>query len=46
MWYAHIEKETRCAVDIMTEEQYKLYMQFDLDNDLDTEDVFLLLPDE
>ena len=46
MWYAHIEKETKCAVDILTEEQYNIFMQFDLDNDLDTEDVFLLLPDE
>jgi len=41
MLYAHIEKETKCAVDILTEEQYKLFMQFDLDTD-----VFLLLPDE
>jgi len=40
MLYAHIEKETKCAVDILTEEQYKLCMQFDLDTD-----VFLVLPD-
>jgi len=46
MLYAHIEKETKCAVNILTEEHYKLFMQFDLDNDLDTEDVFLLLPHE
>jgi len=35
MLYAHIEKETKCAVDILTEEQYNLFMQLDLDNDLD-----------
>jgi hypothetical protein len=40
MLYAHIEKRTKCAVDILTEEQYKLFMQFDLDTD-----VFMVLPD-
>jgi len=46
MLYAHIEKETKCAVDILTEEQYNIFMQFDLDFDLDTDGVFLVLPDE
>jgi len=40
MLYAHIEKRTKCAVDILTEEQYKLFIQFDLDKD-----VFMVLPD-
>ena len=46
MWYAHIEKETKFAVDILSEEQYKLFIQFDLDNDIDTDDMFIPLPDE
>ena len=46
MLYAHIEKETKCAVDMLSEEQYQLFMQFDLDKDRVTDDVFLPLSDE
>jgi hypothetical protein len=46
MLYAHIEKETKCAVDILSEEQYQLFLQFDLDKDIVTDDVFLPLSDE
>ena len=46
MLYAHIEKETKCAVDMLSEEQYQLFMQFDLDKDRVTDDVFLPLSDD
>jgi hypothetical protein len=40
--YAHIDKKTKCAVDILTEEQYNRFMEYDNPE----EDIFLLLPPE
>jgi hypothetical protein len=46
MLYAHIEHETKCAVDILSEEQYQLFLQFDLNKNIVTDDVFLHLSDD
>jgi hypothetical protein len=40
--YAHIDKKTKCDVDVLTEEQYNRFMEYDNPE----EDIFLLLPPE